>query len=173
MSDSIESIRKSLKQEIECAFSGRPLPPPERIALERNEYPDYEGNAVGRFFTGKQWREITLESLTTQYGGDGSSCLAFLQPEALLYYLPAYLSMVLEIEDTDMVGDSVLFMLAKPGTAADPILVSRFAAFNNLTSMEKKAVRHVLEFLAEQEARRGDPNGDAEKALESHWRQIA
>lgn len=180
------------RESIVRAFAERPYPGDENIANSDPRYRNYEGHAITAFHRGKRWQEITLRHLFDDYAGDASACLAFMTPEGWRYYLPAYLLIALEWEESDAVGDSVVGVLTHPrarvdsftrvaqdlGLEPESVLAAHSARFeermSGLTDAELEAVRGVLLHLAEHvEARNAPyqaqlPNGPRE-ALES-WR---
>ena len=70
-----------LRQRIANAFSDRPYPGDDRIALSLDAYPSYEGNRVSSFFAGKDWRELTFTALVEGYVGDPTAAIHFMQNE--------------------------------------------------------------------------------------------
>lgn len=72
-----------------------------------------EGDRVRQFFQGKSWAEISAQSLRSGYRGDPSACLSFMSVQGALYYLPAYLSIVIEdYWGADMISESLMYEFA-------------------------------------------------------------
>jgi hypothetical protein len=179
-----------LRRTVERAFAERAYPGDDLIADSDSRYPDYEGHAITRFHRGKRWQEITLGHLREDYEGDSTACLAFMTPEGWRYYLPAYLLIALEWNESDAIGDAVVGAVTHPrarvesysrvatdlGLEPEAVLATHSDRFeermSGLDEFELAAVRAVLEHIAElvdAENRRlgpGLPN-DARTALES------
>jgi hypothetical protein len=154
------------RPSVERAFANRTYPGDDRIADSGPRYPSYEGRIVTDFHRGKDWREITLRHLFDDYPGDATACLAFMQPEGWRYYLPAYLLIALDWEESDAVGDAVVGILTHPRGRVesftrvandldlDPegVLATHSKRFeermSGLSAAELDAVRWVLEHLA-------------------------
>jgi hypothetical protein len=181
----------ALRGAVERAFADREYPGDDRIADSDSRYESYEGHAVAAFHRGKDWREITLHHLFDNYPGDPTACLAFMQPEGWRYYLPAYVLMALDWEESDAVGDAVIGALTHPrarvesftrvandlGLEPEDVLTRHSERFeermSGLSAGELEAVRSVLEHLAAQvDASNAPfqtlPNGPRE-ALDSWW----
>jgi hypothetical protein len=186
-----------LRAAIAAAFSARPYPGDDRIATRHPRYEDYEGHAVARFHAGKRWPEITLDHLRTGYAGDPTACLAFMTPEGWRYYLPAYLTLALDWEAADAIGDAVVSNVTHPrapamaealarvardlGQPREEMLRAHAARFEarvaGLSPAEAEAIRAVLGYLARRidaaHAALGPPGralpNHARDALESWW----
>jgi hypothetical protein len=184
-----------LRGAIAAAFAARPYPGDDRIATRHPRYEDYEGHAVARFHQGKRWPEITLAHLRAGYAGDATACLAFMTPEGWRYYLPAYLTLALDWEAADAVGDAVVGNLTHPraleaaltrvardlGHPPEEVLRGQAARFEarveGLDPAEADAVRAVLRHLARRidaaHAALGPPGralpNRAREALASWW----
>jgi hypothetical protein len=157
----------TLRRAVEHAFAKREYPGDDRIADSDPRYPAYEGHTVTAFHQGKDWREITLRHLFDDYPGDPTACMAFMQPEGWRYYLPAYLLIALDWEESDAVGDAVVGILTHPrgrvesftgvandlGLDPEDVLATHVARFeerlSGLSAAELDAVRRVLEHLAD------------------------
>ena len=154
-----------LRGAVERAFADREYPGDDRIADSDPRYESYEGHAVAAFHRGKDWREITLRHLLDDYAGDPTACLAFMTPEGWRYYLPAYVLMTLDWEESDAVGDAVVGALTHPrarvesftrvandlGLEPEGVLATHSERFeermSGLSPGELEAVRAVLEHL--------------------------
>jgi hypothetical protein len=155
------------REMIGKAFANRPYPGDDNIGARNDRYPDYEGHGVARFFRGKDWRQITLETLLHEYQGDAGATVTFMVPEGFRYYLPAFLLMALEPESE--LDDSVMLNLTAPGLH-DTAMVDRFRArVEGLSADERAAVICTLRCLAERYDREGYPYNPAKEALESYW----
>lgn len=70
---------------------------------------------IQQAFVAKHWSELTLETLVRE-----NSALSFLTPEAFRFYLPAYLSIVIqEFEKTDVLPEVTVQYLTLPVEADD------------------------------------------------------
>ena len=156
-----------VRRQVELAFAERAYPEDDRIADSDPRYDDYEGHAVARFHRGKHWEEITLGHLREDYEGDATACLAFMTPEGWAYYLPAYLLVALDWEDSGAIGDAVIGSLTHPraratayarvaddlGLDREEVLAGQTARFDErlagLAGEEVTTVRSVLEHIAE------------------------
>ncbi len=155
---------QALRQEIATVFADVPYPGDDRIVDGNNPY-DLEAAALAAAFKGKHWKQLTPQEL--RYHG-----LAFLSPEALHFYLPAYLIGSLydygETTYTDILPSTVLSLtLADGGTALDKMLrqrdLKRVAVF---TPAQKRAIRSFLEYVRDELPELGD---DPQKALALYW----
>jgi hypothetical protein len=156
-----------LRAKLERAFAERKRPEDDRIADSDPRYPSYEGHGVTDFHRGKDWREITRRHLFDDYPGDPTACLAFMQPDGWRYYLPAYLLIALDWDESDAVGDAVVGALTHPramaesftrvandlGLDPDVVIAQHSQRFEKrmagLSPAELEAVRLVLEHLAD------------------------
>ena len=150
------------------AFVDRPRPADDRIALADDRYPDYEGNRVAAFFRGKDWHDVSWPALQ-RYPGDPTASLRFLQDEAFLYYLPAFLRMALEEGE---IAEPVSFALADPGPEAPEDSRRFHARMARLSADEKAAVVAVLRHLADRYESAGEPANPARDALSSYWERL-
>lgn len=146
-----------LAREIEEAFAGHPYPGDGEIALRQPSCPGYEGEEVWERFHGRDWREILRSAHEREF--DPSSSMAFLTLRGFVYYLPAFLTLALEVEGPFEVGESVVFKLwSFPEEVA-----------TLLAPAEKRAVVHVLECLARVYDERNYVRNNARVALDHYW----
>jgi hypothetical protein len=150
------------------AFANRPYPGDDRIADADRRYPDYEGHRVSAFFRGKDWREISFASLRDGYAGDRTATLHFMLDEGFLYYLPAFLLMVLEPQAGDM-AEALSFVLTDRGPEGGEDSRRFRARMERLSAEERAAVADVLRLLVDRYDREGDPSNPARAALRSYW----
>jgi hypothetical protein len=163
--------KDELREEIHAAFAGRPYPGDENLALRQPGCPGYEGDDVARFFRGKDWREITLESILNGSGLDRNAFMFFMTSEGFVYYLPAFLAMSLDVDGPFDFGEPLAFLLTPPPEG------EKFGAWRDhfagivsfLTPEERQAVVHVLEYLASEYERRRYTTNQARMALDSYW----
>ncbi len=125
---------EELSREIEAAFSWRPHPGDDKaIAVRRSS--GVEGESAWRFFGGKHWQEI-LRSPHDIEVRDNMGLLTF---EGFVYYLPAFLTLSLDVDEYFEVGDQLVSSLW-----SFPEEVSSL-----LKPAERRAVVHVLQHLSE------------------------
>jgi hypothetical protein len=102
--------RSSVVELIRSAWSVESQPLPEDIPYD-NSGRHFECAAVGAFFAGKAWEEMTWSVLST-YKGDRSACLCFMSPSAFRYYLANYMVIAIEhYREADVTGDSAWYSL--------------------------------------------------------------
>lgn len=160
----------SVGDEIRAAFAARPYPGDDRLALGPG-YPGDEENEgdesadVRRFFRGKDWREVTLDSILDGRGLQPNSFLFFLSTEGFVYYLPAFLLAALDVDERFDLGEPLAFRLMPEREDH-----SRLAAA--LTAEEKRAVAHALEHLAREYEQRRYTTNQAQAALDSAWGRL-
>jgi hypothetical protein len=146
-----------LAQEIQDAFAGRPYPGDGEIALRRPSFPQYEGEEVWERFRGRDWREILRIGQARELDLSGS--MAFLTLKGFVYYLPAFLTLALDVDGPFEVGESLVFKLWS--------FPEEVAAL--LAPAEKRAVVHVLEHLARVYDERNPVRNNARVALDHYW----
>ena len=98
--------KETLVRQIEEAFDeGSPSPP--NPVVEKVPYLDLECRQIAAIFQGRNWRDISHETLWVQ-----SAALSFFTPEAYNYYLPAYLrAAILHYDEVDVLPDSIVYSL--------------------------------------------------------------
>lgn len=155
---------QALKQEIAAAFADVPYPGDDGLVDGNNPY-DLEAVALVAAFKGKHWKQLTPQDLRYHE-------LAFLSPEALHFYLPAYLiGSLYDYGQTtygDIIQSTVFSLMLEDGdTAQDQMLrqrdLKRFAVF---TPTQKRAIRSFLEYVRDELPEEGD---ESRKALELYW----
>ena len=165
---------EALRREIDSAFAERAHPGDERIALHRDDCPGYEGNDVARFFRGKDWREVTWESIVSDPNLDPNAFSFFFTPEGFVYYLPALLKLALDLDTSLQPAESLCFALKPPGDwAGEEVTKQLEHKLELLTPTEKRAVVDVLEYLAEEWDRRSYVGNQAREALDALWIDLA
>ena len=171
---------EELRQEIRTAFNWRPHPGDDHVALGAPGCPGDEREDVARFFHGKDWREITLNLIIESRELDLNAFLYFMSAEGFVYYLPAFLLASLEVDDRFDLGEPLAFKLTLPpkgaGETPDPGLEAwrdQYAqVVSALTPAERRAVTHVLEYLAHEYDRRNYTWNQARVALDSYWGRV-
>lgn len=168
----MEMTAQALAELIEREFAGTAYPGDAKIAQERVDFSDYEGNTVKAFFQGKRWQEITRSTLDNDCLIDPSSCLSFLQPEGFCYYLPAFIKIALDFDDAGEIADSISHFLVLPGAEAQEDDKSLFfARIAGMSDAQKAAIVSALEFLSTKYQQAGYPDDPAADALRSYWKR--
>lgn len=115
--------RAKLRAQIAGAFAAVEYPGEANLGADAPDDPGYEGTIVTRFFKGKDWRDITFDSILAEYDAPLQGMIAFMKPDGIKYYLPAFLVLSLDVAqeaDTEEYAqlytfvDSLCFYLAKP-----------------------------------------------------------
>jgi hypothetical protein len=133
-----------LSARIEAAFASRARPPEPMVAHESSSDP--EVFEVATVFAGRARESLSLDFIESQ-----AQSLFFLKPEALAYYLPAYLRACLSSPDnTSNAFDAVVFGLGAMREGAE--WASRFREMWRLLSPAERAAVADFEALAQSEA---------------------
>ena len=156
---------EELSKAIDLVFSAVPKPTPENVSASVGP----EGEMVQDFFSGKDWKDITLETLENEYPGDHGACLGFMTPEAFIYYFPAYLKIAaFSYNEGESPSQSLVCRLFN---AAEGIIKDdNTEAINSFDYEQNKVVAVVLKKIAdEQEGGEPDWAKDATNALNLRW----
>jgi hypothetical protein len=78
---------------IEAAWLDQPYPGDANLAGNNSCCGEY--GYVADFFRGREWRDVTLETLKA-YEGPANACYSFMSGAALRYYLPAFMLIALD-----------------------------------------------------------------------------
>ncbi|WP_147447096.1 DUF6714 family protein [Corallococcus sp. CA054B] len=122
-----------LRRLIEHAFSGVPRPEKKRVAYARGAW---ETPKLVRDFGGRDWKDVPIEKVR-----DHAAHLSLFSPEALAYYLPAYLSAALV--DLD-VRDFLLSSLTISDEAQPDLRAFFLRRFDRLSPPQRSAIRMFL-----------------------------
>ncbi len=118
-----EASKAELRARIADAFAAVAYPGDDNLGDDAPQSPEYEGTIVARFFRGKDWRDVTFETILMDFDAPLQGMIAFMKPEGIKYYLPAFLVLSLEATqeaDADEYAqlytfvDSLCFYLARP-----------------------------------------------------------
>jgi len=101
------------------------------------------------------------------YSGDASATIAFMAPEGFRYYLPAFLSMSLDLNSE--IVDSVMYNLTPPDPHKTDFLDWFRSRVEGLSADERAAVIYTLRYLSAQYDREDYPYNPAREALERYW----
>jgi hypothetical protein len=118
----------ALKAAIADAFAARAYPGDGDIGINTPNCEWYEGEVVARFFRGRDWRDLEFDHMLAA-GPEGplGSVPAFMTVSAFAYYLPGFLTMMLDVDPDDMsyrqdqlytFATSVCFCLTAPAPNA-------------------------------------------------------
>jgi hypothetical protein len=166
-----ESEVATLRTALAEAFADRPVPAVD-VALTYGDprYVDEEGQRLGRFLRGRDWRTLDAAVLANDYPGDARVVPLFLRPEAFAYFLPAFLRLAIEgvAEDDWEMADGLTFALTPD--RSDGEQEAFFAErVSDLRPGERAMVRRVLEHLAAAYERAGNERNPARRALSAYW----
>ena len=166
MQDDVQRLRGQLER----SFAKRNYPGDQLIANTRPWLDSYEGNRVAAYFKGKSWQEITLEHLQRHYPADPVAAFHFLTDAGFLYYLPAFLSLSLDIRNAGLITDAICnsFSMELHEDQQDRERVER--RIRSMSSEERAAVIHALTYLSEQYEREEFPDNPARRALAAFYR---
>lgn len=151
----------TIHEIIEPAFADVAYPGDERIA-EHENCP--ECNAVRAHFRGASWRGHTVEELQ-QY----QSALSLFTPEALQYFLPAFMLVSLGAwRQADNIPSSILYQCLPPGPDTNEGLEEYWRErFEILTRPQREAVAEFLKEWANSDCPFVDAYaGDIPRAIE-------
>jgi len=133
----------ALAREIEAAFAEVRYPGDDRLVYDSTGK-HLECAEVAAALRGRHWRELSVEELSYS-----PSNLHFMTPDAIHYYLPAYLkASVLSYHEAAAVPETLLFILKSPQEADADGRQGSFA--DRLTRGQKTVVRSFLEFLRDE-----------------------
>lgn len=111
------------------------------VVMSRKD--DEERNEVVKTFSGKHWRDISIDSLRYHY-----DALFFFTPAAYGFYLPAYLrASVLHYDEAGMIPGSVIFSLTPPEERSGPEMVKFISRVDSLNLAQKRAITSFLRFM--------------------------
>ncbi|NOK23187.1 DUF6714 family protein [Corallococcus carmarthensis] len=147
----------ALRRLIEHAFSDVPRPEKKHIAYARGAW---ETPKLVRDFGGRHWKDVPLGKVR-----DHAAHLSLFSPEAMTYYLPAYLNAALV--DLD-VRDFLLSSLTISDEAQPELRAFFLRRFDRLSPTQRSAIRMFLIYM------RDTSNSPISKqswsqALETYW----
>lgn len=146
---------EELRREVHDAFSRRSYPGDDAIARRRPGCPGYEAEEVWRRYRGRDRPQVVAAGRQRNLRDD----LGFLTFEGFVYYLPAFLELSLDSDRRFDLDESLAsFLWSFPEEVA-----------SRLEPAEKRAVVHVLEFLAGEFDKRCYVQNNARAALEHYW----
>lgn len=130
--------------KIERAYGEVPYPGDDRLV----EGFSLEASEIADFLKGRRWQDLQPEELLRN-----RQSLFFMTPEAIRFYLPAYLrTSVLHYEKADTIPGSIMFLL-RPTAPNDSDAEKRFRArFGSLNKQQCEAIRAFLEYIHDEHA---------------------
>jgi hypothetical protein len=130
-----------LIKQIEIAFREEQYPGDDHLTQGSS----MEAVEVGDFLRGRSWQDLRLAELARNHAS-----LFFMTPEALHYYIAAFLiASVRDYNDSDQVPSSLLSLL-NPFALNDSDYRSRFRQrYDLFNSSQKDAIRAFLEYLCD------------------------
>jgi hypothetical protein len=147
---------------VEEAFKDVTRPSDDRLVQGRS----IEALQIQDFFRGKHWSEITLHALQHDYIGDGSACLWFMTPEAVIYYLPAYLLIACtEYYEADAISSELIYKFVRSATGE---VNNVSIALEKLTNKQNIAIARFLKFISDNFESK-EPTDYASNALQLRW----
>ncbi|MEO6909182.1 MAG: DUF6714 family protein [Abditibacteriaceae bacterium] len=152
-----------LKEQIEEAFKDVSYPGDNNIVVEGN---DPEGQWIKNDLRGTHWKDLLQDEnkLFQHYPS-----ILFFTPQALKFFLPAYLIASTNFETSDMIGETLINTLTpRPyGLRSTP----KLAEFTRvLTPSQNRAVKLFLEFIRDEYLQ--DPDDTPSQALRCYWNDI-
>ena len=163
--------KRDIIHTIKQAFSEAPMPRPEEIMEAGADAlaPDSEEDQaiVARVLAGKKWQKLTVADIAFLY-----SSLSMMTPQAVRYYLPAYL--IASIKDPAGVGVSLsttIWDISPPpfGTSSQEEFDARIAP---ITPAERKAICQYFEYVRRTESFIVQFSGEEpHEYLTGYWQQ--
>lgn len=154
--------RAALRERVIQAFREAPYPGDNNL-IRNPDAPFMDDYAqIIKHCTGRSWTECDREAIV-----NNDVNLPFFSPEALAYYLPAFMLVALD-EPEGSETDKIVFSLMPPApddaerTSYFQRMVSRF------TPEQREVIRDFLEMAAGQEEQ-FVAESDARKALQAYW----
>lgn len=131
-------------EQIEGAFSRESYPGDNHLT----EGSSLEAGDVSSFLKGRRWQDFRVEELARNH-----ESLFFMTPEAVRYYIPAFLiASVRHYDDSDKIPSTLLFFL-NPFSMTDSNYQSRFKQrFEPFTDSERSALIAFLEYIRDTHA---------------------
>jgi hypothetical protein len=101
---------------------------------------------IADFLKGRRWQDLRLDELVRNH-----ESVFFMTPEAIRYYLPAFLVVsVLHYQGANPIPSTLLFLLRLPKDAEDR---SRFQTrFRSFGKPQRDAIKAFLEYLRDEQA---------------------
>jgi hypothetical protein len=155
MSSGEKERAANVAKQVENAFGEVPYPGNDRLV----EGSSSETIEVENFLRDRRWQELQFADLINNH-----ESLFFMTPEAIRFYLPAYLIVsLLHYEKADRIPGSVMFLL-RPPLPHDTDSQSRFEArFGPLSRPQRNAIQAFLKYLHEEHPEDFPTEGDIDE----------
>ena len=133
---------KEVARQIEGAFADVSYPRDIRLT----EGSSSDAFETEQFLKNRKWQDLELNELVRNH-----ESVFFLTPEALRYYIPAFLlSSVLNYKEANPIPDTLIFLLTPPATE-DPASRIRFnARFGQFNKAQRQTIKAFLEFIRDE-----------------------
>lgn len=140
------SERVALLNEMIHIFKERKAPSPVEVS-EGDASLSFEYAYCQQFFAGRRWFEIGYDELRYSYPSGASAMVTFLSDVGFIYYLPAFMSCVLDdFHASETLLESLLFKFS-PGSSINSE-AQFFLKYSNLLVNERKCLLRFLSFLS-------------------------
>ena len=149
------SMLTERRAELADAFATREHPGNENVAHIQPGCAGYEGNEAREWLRDKTWRDVLAEDVDLEH----RDYLHYLRPEGWLYFFPAFATLALDLDHPAEMDETLTFKLGSYPEKVAPLLAPP----------ERRAVVHLLEYLADAYDRRGYVINRARLALDEHW----
>jgi hypothetical protein len=159
----LSEIRRVFREENVPAAAGTPDGPADQ---------GFEYDVCKKFYASRSWPDISYEELLNTYPSGVSAAVTFLSDQGFTYYLPLFMSCILDrFDESAGLAESLLYDLMRPATPHEQ------KQFDNkivaLDAAQRKCVAHFLEYLAQCHAesypRDVHIHGSPEESLSHYW----
>jgi hypothetical protein len=131
---------------IKVAFGAKKVPSPSEIPAGKPDQ-SQEYAYSQDFFAGRQWQALKHSDLLHRYPSGASAMVTFLSEVGFAYYVPAFMSCILEnFRESGTLLESLLTELSALSVAKGSELLS--SKVEHLNAAEKQCIAHFLSFLA-------------------------
>ncbi len=131
---------------ISDAFKATPLPH-QLVDTAFELHRPFELSYLRRIFNSYSWKDISQQHLV-----QSGSMLIYMTEEAYVYYLPAYLILVLDYDTSDFAGRCTLNMFSENSSSPQ-----QEAIISLLNEQQKRVVLQVFQYVQEHYFEEGVP----------------
>lgn len=138
--------KRDLITAINSSFPIEPIP--AKIAGRDGDfYVQDEYSYVATYFKGRKWTDVTCDGLWNDYPGPPDACLAFMSPEGCVYYLPAFLMILINnYKEADVVADTAINFIIP--NDAEYFLEWQTERYKLLSYPQREVLTKFLSFVA-------------------------